>query len=103
MRLSCLMLYSFGKKLADEISMDDTKSENINSQCRPSVIREKYVNLTQQQATNLKAAIAIPLEEFAKLKLDYLDRLFCTIHMVWICILKYQHYLIQHGIESEVI
>ena len=63
--------------------MDDSKSENISTQCRPSVIREKYVKLTTEDASNIKSLIQLQRDEINKEhRTAYVDQLFCMLYMV---------------------
>ena len=74
---------SFGKALASEIGMDDSKAENISTQCRPSVLRETFVKLSSQDASNIKSSIPIQCDEMDKeFKNLYIDQLFCALYMV---------------------
>ena len=63
--------------------MDDSKSENISTQCRPSVLREKYVHLSYQNAGIIKTSVPVDSAEITKeFKCTYMDQLFSAIYMV---------------------
>ena len=63
--------------------MDDSKAENISSQCRPSILRETYVKLSSQDASNIKSLIHLQSGETNKeMRIAYVDQFFCTLYMV---------------------
>ena len=64
------------------MSMDETETEIINRKCRPSIIREEYIKLSFQEASNIKSLIVLS-EELQNEKVDsFLGRFFGTIYMV---------------------
>ena len=77
-------VFSIGAQLAKDIAKDETKTEDINRKWRPSTIKDEYVNLSFQTASQLKRQLQEQMKEKEKDKIyvTFVDRVFCALYVV---------------------
>ena len=77
--MSMFFFHSTGKSMQRETEIDSTKTENISQKCRPSVIAEKYYNLSFQTASQIKTKLT---HKHSTKWQDVLRKYICNLYVV---------------------